>query len=435
MPGDDSFPSAQFVSTRSITIDALPADVWPWLAQVGCGRAGFYSNDLLDNLGRPSATTIVADLQHLTIGQWVPMSPSSTPTDKTAFRVDSFEVASWMLWAKPDSTWSWRLTPTSSGGTRLVTRVHAVYDWSHPATAFLGVVLMELGDFAMMRRMLRGIKTRAESVGDPLPIARDRLGAICCRPLGDVVPARTRNRRPTLPLGLRNCKDDSMRAAICTDYGPPEVLVVREVVRPQPRADEVLVQIHASTVNSSDWFIRSGIPNEPAFQRIMMRLMIGVRRPRRQILGLIVAGEVVEVGAAVKRFHVGDRVNAFTKFHLGGYAEYTCLRQTSTVGLAPSGLSFDEAAAITFGGLLALHYLRKGGLKPGMKVLLYGASSGVGTAAVQLAKHLGAEVTVACGSENAELVRSLGADQRAGLHEVGYASSVRALRPGAGHRR
>lgn len=91
------------------------------------------------------------------------MSPSATPTDKTAFRVDSYDVGSWLLWAKPDSTWSWRLTPTASGGTRLTTRVHAVYDWSHPLTAVLGVVLLELGD-AMMRRMLRGIKTRAESV-------------------------------------------------------------------------------------------------------------------------------------------------------------------------------------------------------------------------------------------------------------------------------
>ena len=176
MPGDARLPAAQFVSTRSITIDATPAAVWPWLVQVGCGRGGFYSNDLLDNLGRPSATAIVADLQHLEVGQWVPMSPSSTPTEKTAFRVDSFDVASWMLWAKPDSTWAWRLTPMGSGGTRLVTRIHAVYDWSHPPKAILGVVLMEFGDFAMMRRMLRGIKTRAESVGDDHAPLRSDVG-------------------------------------------------------------------------------------------------------------------------------------------------------------------------------------------------------------------------------------------------------------------
>jgi NADPH:quinone reductase-like Zn-dependent oxidoreductase len=158
-----------------------------------------------------------------------------------------------------------------------------------------------------------------------------------------------------------------MKAAICTRYGPPEVLLVRDVEKPQPEADEVVVRIHASTVNSSDWFIRSGIPNEPAYTRMMMKLMIGLRRPRHQILGLIVAGEVVEIGASVKRFRVGDRVYAFTKFHLGGYAQYTCLREASTVGLASTGLSFDEVAAIAFGGLLALHYLRKGGVKPGME--------------------------------------------------------------------
>jgi hypothetical protein len=188
MPGDETLPNAQFVSTRSITIDAQPAAVWPWLVQVGCGRAGFYSNDLLDNLARPSATTIVDDLQHLEVGQWIPMSPSSTPTDKTAFRVDSFDLESWLLWAKPDSTWSWRLTTTTSGGTRLVTRIHAVYDWSHPLAAILGVVLMEFGDFAMMRRMLRGIKTRAESAGDVQPPAADARSP---HPLPDIKSAAT----------------------------------------------------------------------------------------------------------------------------------------------------------------------------------------------------------------------------------------------------
>ena len=165
LPGDELLPHAQFRSTRAITIDAPPDAVWPWLVQVGCGRAGFYSNDLLDNLARPSATTIIADLQQIEVGQWVPMSPSSTPTDRTAFRVTSFELNESLLWAKPDSTWAWRLTPVQDHGTRLVTRVHAVYDWSHPVSATLGMVLMEFGDFAMQRRMLRGIKARAESLG------------------------------------------------------------------------------------------------------------------------------------------------------------------------------------------------------------------------------------------------------------------------------
>jgi hypothetical protein len=163
LPGDDFLPRAQFQATRAITIDAPPEAVWPWLVQAGCLRAGFYSNDLLDNLGHPSARSILPDLQHLEVGQWVPMSPSPTPSDVTAFKVYSFEVNRWLLWSKPDSTWAWRLTRTDSGGTRLVTRVHAARDWRHPLMAILSVVLMEFGDFAMIRRMLRGIKERAES--------------------------------------------------------------------------------------------------------------------------------------------------------------------------------------------------------------------------------------------------------------------------------
>ena len=164
LPGDDLLPHAQYRSTRAITIDAPPEAVWPWLVQVGCLRAGWYSNDLLDNLGHPSARSIVPSLQYLEVGQWVPMAPSSTPTDRTAFKVHAFQVNRWLLWSKPDSTWAWQLTPTDGGGTRLVTRIHAARDWRHPLLALLGVVLMEFGDFAMLRRMLGGIKERAESL-------------------------------------------------------------------------------------------------------------------------------------------------------------------------------------------------------------------------------------------------------------------------------
>jgi len=171
LPGDDLLPDAQFNATRAVTIDAPPDAVWPWLVQIGCLRAGWYSNDLLDNLGRPSATTIVPSLQHLEVGQWVPMSPTSTPSDRTALKVHAFEVNEWLLWTKPDSTWSWQLTPNENGGTRLITRIHAVYDWRHPLMAVLGLLLMEFGDFAMLRRMLHGIKARAEAlaqdVGQP----------------------------------------------------------------------------------------------------------------------------------------------------------------------------------------------------------------------------------------------------------------------------
>jgi hypothetical protein len=162
MPGDDLLPPAQYRCTRAITIEAPARAVWPWLVQVGCRRAGFYSNDLLDNFGHPSAREIVPELQHLDVGQWVSMSP--TPSDTTAFKVDSFEVNRWLLWRKADSTWAWTLTELDGNRTRLVTRVQALYDWAKPTSAVLALLLMEFGDFAMMRRMLRGIKERTETL-------------------------------------------------------------------------------------------------------------------------------------------------------------------------------------------------------------------------------------------------------------------------------
>ena len=201
-----------------------------------------------------------------------------------------------------------------------------------------------------------------------------------------------------------------MRAAVCTRYGPPEVLRIEEVEKPVPKDDEVLVKIHASTVNSSDCFVRSGIPSAPLVMQLMMRTVLGFTRPRRRILGIVLAGEVEEAGAAVQRFRMGDPVYAFTKFRFGGYAQYTCLPETTAIGIAPSDLSYEEAAAIPYGGLLALHFLRRGHIRSGQRVLIYGASGAVGTSAVQLAKHFGAEVTAICGTKNLELVRSLGAD-------------------------
>ena len=163
LPGDSLQPRAHFRATRAISIDAPPDAVWPWIVQVGAGRAGWYSNDLLDNLGRPSASKVVPRLQRVEVGQWVPMSPFGTPTDRNALMVHSFEANEWLLWTKPDSTWLWHLTPTADGGTRLVTRIQVTYNWRHPLMATLGVVLMEFGDFAMCRRMLRGIKRRSEA--------------------------------------------------------------------------------------------------------------------------------------------------------------------------------------------------------------------------------------------------------------------------------
>ena len=163
MPGDGLIDDVAYLATRAITIDAPPSAVWPWLVQVGCLRAGFYADDLLDNLGHPSAREILPEFQQLEIGQWVPMSP--TPNDVTAFKVAGFEANQWLLWQQPLSSWSWTLTELPGGKTRLVTRLRSHLDWNHRAVSLFSVVLNEFGDFPMMRRMLLGIRDRAEKGG------------------------------------------------------------------------------------------------------------------------------------------------------------------------------------------------------------------------------------------------------------------------------
>jgi hypothetical protein len=160
MPGDELVPHPSFTATRAITISAAPKDVWPWIVQIGTGRAGFYSYDLFDNAARPSAERVLPQLQDIRVGDWVPMSTKVNKT--TAFKVKAFEPTKWLLWVKPHSTWSWRLTPTEDGGTRLVTRLKEKYDWRSPGLALLTIILFEFGDFPMMRRLLLRMKSRAE---------------------------------------------------------------------------------------------------------------------------------------------------------------------------------------------------------------------------------------------------------------------------------
>jgi hypothetical protein len=165
LPGDDRVPHPDYVSTRAITIAAPPERVWPWLAQVGRGRAGFYSDDLLDNGAVPSAEDIDGRWQRLEIGQWVPMSERISP--RTAFRVAAANPPYDLLWHKPDSSWAWRLTPSGAGGTRLVTRIRAVHDGRTAGAWLSSLLLLELGDYAMQRRMLLHLRERAERSPDP----------------------------------------------------------------------------------------------------------------------------------------------------------------------------------------------------------------------------------------------------------------------------
>jgi NADPH:quinone reductase-like Zn-dependent oxidoreductase len=200
-----------------------------------------------------------------------------------------------------------------------------------------------------------------------------------------------------------------MKAVVYTSYGAPDVLQIIEVPKPTPKDNEVLIKIHATTVTSADWRVRS--LKMPVGFGLMSRLVFGIRKPRQPILGTELAGEVESIGKNVSKFKVGDRVFAFSGAGMGCYAEYKCLPEAGMVVLKPDNLSYEEAAALCFGGTTALDFLRRGNLQSGEKVLINGAAGCVGTAMVQLAKHFGADVTGVCSATNIELVKSLGADR------------------------
>lgn len=199
-----------------------------------------------------------------------------------------------------------------------------------------------------------------------------------------------------------------MRAVVCTKYGSPDVLELREVEKPMPKDNEILINVHATTVTSGDCRIRAF--KSPFLLWIPMRLVLGLTKPRNPILGVELSGEVEAIGKHVKRFKEGDQVYALSGMRCGAHAEYICLHENAIVGVKPTNVTHEEAAAIPFGGTTALHFFRKGKLQKGQKVLIYGASGSVGTSAVQLAKYFGAEVTAVCSSANFDLVKSLGAD-------------------------
>ena len=206
-----------------------------------------------------------------------------------------------------------------------------------------------------------------------------------------------------------------MKAIVCRKYGPPEVLQLQEVEKPTPKKNEICIKIHATSVTSSDCIVRGF--NLPKWHplRLLMGLVLGFGKPRNPILGMVAAGEVDSMGKDVKRFKVGDQVFAYTvkssiKMRFGTYAQYICIPEDWLVLPKPSDVSYEEAAAIPYGGELALYFLKKGDIKNRKNVLIIGASGTIGTTAVQLARYYRAKVTGICSTANLELVKSLGAE-------------------------
>jgi len=197
---------------------------------------------------------------------------------------------------------------------------------------------------------------------------------------------------------------NTMKAIVYTQYGNPEVLQLKEVAKPTPTDKEILIRLKATAVNSGDWRLRKADP-------FAVRFFLGFIKPKINILGSVFSGEVESTGKEVTLFKAGDQVFGHTDMRFGTYAEYKCMNEDGSLAIKPNNLSYTEAAVIPFGGTTALYFIKKANIKPGHKVLVIGASGAVGSAAVQIAKYMGATVTGVCSTTNIELVKNLGAEK------------------------